>query len=161
MKSFENSIKLCGLLLVLALVSCKRPANEQLQTETEVAKQDTTAFSLDSFTEFPSEVMGCSCYFGLDSASFAQGQYEFVSDFGETAFVSINGEMTKFTRISREEVDSVTTKSRYENLDFWLTIQLIDGRALDYEVSRMTGKMTLGNKSGKEISVDLFGVCGC
>lgn len=161
MKSFENSIKLCGLLLVLALVSCKRPANESLQSVTETADEATTAFSLDSFTEFPEEVMGCSCSFGLDSAAFAQGHYEFVSDFGEAAFVSINGQMTKFTRVSREEVDSVTTKSRYENLDFWLSIQLIDGRALDYEVFRMTGKMTLGNKSGKEVSVDLFGVCGC
>jgi hypothetical protein len=156
-----NPTKLGVVVLLLALFSCKQPANEQTQSEIGDNSYDSTAFSLDSFTEFPEEVRGCSCYFGLDSAAFAQGRYEFVSDFGETAFVSINGEMTKFARISHEEVDSVTTKSRYEHADFWLSVELKDGPALDYEVSRKTGKLTLGNKNGKEIGVDLFGVCGC
>lgn len=159
--SFQKSIELCGLLLVLALFSCKQPPQEQMQSETGASAYDSTAFSLDSFTGFPEEVRGCSCYFGLDSAAFAQGRYEFVSDFGETAFVSINGEMKKFTRISHGEVDSVTMESRYEHADFWLSVELTDGPALDYELSRKTGKLTLGNKNGKEIGVDLFGVCGC
>lgn len=156
-----NPTKLGVVVLFLALFSCKQPAQEQAQSETAASPDDLTAFSLDSFTEFPEEVRGCSCYFGLDSAAFAQGHYEFVSDFGETAFVSINGEMTKFARISHEEVDSVTTKSRYGHADFWLSVELKDGPALDYELSRKTGKLTLGNKNGKEIGVDLFGVCGC
>jgi hypothetical protein len=157
-----NSIRICTLiLLVFVFFSCKRPAGEQTQSAPEVDAVEAIPFTLDTFTEFPEEVMGCSCLLAKDSAAFAAAEYVFVHDFGQIAFVRINGEMTKFGQSSYEEIDSLTRVATYENPDFWLQIELKIGESLDYEVSRSNGKMTLRNKAGLEISSDLFGVCGC
>jgi hypothetical protein len=137
-----------------AQVSTNIKSNEQsLQTGSEL--------SIDSFSEFPSEIDGCSCYFSNDSNEFKSGKYIYVNDFAETSFLSINRAMIKFKQTKFITIDSLTTEVKAIGGDYELVIRISKGKETGDEIQIQTGTISIKDKKGKMIVKTFYGECGC
>jgi hypothetical protein len=116
---------------------------------------------MDTFLTIPDEIEGCSCYFSNDPSDFEARKYIYVNDFAQTAFVSINGEMIKFTQVELQQIDKDNTTARYKSTNYEMTIQVKDGGKISYETSIKTGLIKLTNKAGISITKKFYGACGC
>ena len=117
--------------------------------------------TIDTFSTFPPEIDGCSCYFSNDSIEFKRGEYIYMEDYEGTSFLKINGTLIKFNIIDAKEIDSLNTKTRYKSSDLNMTIELKQGKQNGDETYLKTGKIKLTNKNGKTITKSLYGECGC
>jgi hypothetical protein len=117
--------------------------------------------SIDTFSTSPPEIDGCSCFFSNDSVTYEQGEYIYMDDYDRTAFLKINGVLTKFTRIESNEADSLNETSSYKSEGFEMIIEEKAGRPVGDEASVITGTIHLMTNDGKNASKQFYGVCGC
>jgi hypothetical protein len=117
--------------------------------------------SIDTFSAFPPEIDGCSCYFSNDSTEFKQRKYIYMNDNGQTSFLKINGALTKFTQTSFKEIDKTTTLFTSKSDKYDMTIKIISGAKSGDESSLMSGTIKLMDQTGKTITKTFFGECGC
>jgi hypothetical protein len=130
-----------------------------LEGAQELPKADE--LSIDSFSKFPSEIDGCSCYFSNDSNEFKVGKYIYVNDFADISFLKINGEMTKFKQTKYSTIDSLTTEVQASEGEYELIIRISKGRETGEETQLQTGTLILKSKRGKKIVKSFYGECGC
>jgi catabolite regulation protein CreA len=116
---------------------------------------------IDTFSTFPSEIDGCSCYFAADSVGFADNLFIYMNDFAETSFMKINGEMIKFKQTEFTVIDSSHHVTKAKSDKFQLEIETENGRETGDETSRETGTIKLSNLKGKTVTRKFFGECGC
>ena len=152
------------ILVVSALIvsgSCgSDKSNKNAKQEIEPEAEDYV-LTVDTFSTFPPEIDGCSCYFSNDSLEFKQGKYIYMSDFDKTSFLKINNDLVKFTKTSREEIDSLNVKETYKSEGFELTIQIKQLTKNGYETWLYTGTITLSDKKGNTLTKSFYGECGC
>ena len=152
------------ILVVSALIvsgSCgSDKSNKNAKQEIEPEAEDYV-LTVDTFSTFPPEIDGCSCYFSNDSLEFKQGKYIYMSDFDKTSFLKINNDLVKFTKTSREEIDSLNVKETYKSEGFELTIQIKQLTKNGYETWLNTGTITLSDKKGNTLTKSFYGECGC
>ncbi len=153
--------KIPGLMALTIFLACKQThGNRQNQAET----SDSTdiAIVIDTFSTFPPEIAGCSCYFSSDTAQFNQYQYIYVSDLDKISFMKINGAMVMFTKSLFQKIDENTVKTLAENPELGISIEVIEEyQGGDEEISVKRGTITLTNKNGTSVVVSFFGECGC
>jgi hypothetical protein len=130
-----------------------------LEGAQELPKADE--LSIDSFSKFPSEIDGCSCYFSNDSNEFKVGKYIYVNDFADISFLKINGEMTKFKQTKYSTIDSLTTEVQASEGEYELIIRISKGRETGEETQLQTGTLILKSKRGKKIVKSFYGECSC
>ena len=145
------------------LASCQK---NNLKKDTSTIKNKTIGneiekLSIDTFSTFPPEIDGCSCYFSNDSIEFKRGEYIYMEDYEGTSFLKINGTLIKFNIIDAKEIDSLNTKTRYKSRDLNMTIELKQGKQNGDETYLKTCKIKLTNKNGKTITKSFYGECGC
>ncbi|WP_316635153.1 hypothetical protein [uncultured Flavobacterium sp.] len=159
----KNKFILSSLIvMIIILASCqKNNLNKDISQTKDKTIEKQVALSIDTFSTFPPEIDGCSCYFSNDSIEFKQEKYIFMNDFAETSFLKINGILTKFTQIDFKEIDSLNTIARYKSGNLNMTIELKDGKQNGDETYLKTGKIKLTNKNGKTITKTFYGECGC
>jgi hypothetical protein len=58
---------------------------------------------MNSFTNIPEEIDGCSCFFSVSQEELKKGCYIFVNDFASLAFVKIQGELKRFELQNHDE----------------------------------------------------------
>lgn len=115
---------------------------------------------IDTFTEFPPEIEGCSCYFSSNESDFESGKYIYVDDYGSNAFVSINGDMKSFSPSKSEKVTDNLHFKTWISDDFEITLDYKKvGQA--EETWQQRGTMKIKSKSGKEVVKGFYGECGC
>ena len=56
------------------------------------------AISIETFTEFPPEIDGCSCYFSANTSDFKAQKYIYADNYQDTGFMKINGAMVKLRK---------------------------------------------------------------
>lgn len=117
--------------------------------------------TIDTFSTFPLEIDGCSCYFSNDSNEFKKQVYIYVNDFAQTSFLKINGVMTKFTQIDFKNIDDKTTEAKAVSGDYKLTIKVIHGEQSGNETSLQSGTIILTDNKGNKIAKTFYGECGC
>ncbi|OMQ08467.1 hypothetical protein [[Flexibacter] sp. ATCC 35103] len=156
--------KLIPISLILAImifVSCQRNNLNNNPSQAKNTKINKREFSIDTFSTFPPEINGCSCYFSNDSIEFKKGGYIYIEDFEGTSFLKINGTLTKFILTDAKEIDSLTTLSKYKSKSLNMTLEIKDGKQSGDETSLKTGKITITDKKGKIITKTFYGECGC
>ena len=114
----------------------------------------------DTFSTFPPEIDGCSCYFSNDKAEFKNEQYIFMYDFDKISFIKINGVLTKLIRVDGGDNISYG-KLKFKNDNYEMEIEFNEPKEEGYEAVHMTGKIKLKDKNGKTISKVMYGLCGC
>lgn len=147
---------LLGLILI-PLYSCGQSNSFKSNSNTE---KDVKALTIDAFSDFPSEISGCSCYFSNDSTEFKNGMYIYMNDFGQYSFLKINGVLTKFTQTEFNDLDSKTiTKAKSDNYE--ITVEINTGIENGYETSIHTGTIKITDRKGKTLIKTFYGLCGC
>jgi len=117
--------------------------------------------ALDTFSIFPPEIDGCSCCFSNDSIEFAHNKYIYANDFAQTAFLKVNGVITKFNQVDFKEIDSENIVARYQSDNYEFTIEVKDGEPIGEEARLKTGIITLNDKKGNVLRKKFYGTCGC
>jgi len=151
------------IVSIIILGSCQRKniTKDVSTIENKAINSESGKFSIDTFSTFPPEIEGCSCYFSNDSIEFKKGEYIYMENSEGTSFLKINNVLTKFTMVDAEEVDSLNTIARYKSKNLNITIELKDGKQNGDETSLKTGKIKLTNNNGKTITKTFYGECGC
>lgn len=143
------------------LFACEQGNFNKNITQADNATTDNQALSIDTFSTFPPEIDGCSCYFSNDSTEFNKREYIYMNDFAQTSFLKINGVLTKFTQTDFNEVNKTTTVAKAKSDKYEMTIEVIDGKQSGYETSLKSGTIKLTDKNGKTITKTFYGECGC
>jgi hypothetical protein len=126
------------------------------------AKESSTDASIviDTFSEFPPEIEGCSCYFSNNESDFKSGKYIYVDDYGSNAFVSINGEMKSFSLSSSERETEAHHIKTWNSEDFEITLDYKQVGQVE-ETWQQIGTMKIKSRKGKEVVREFYGECGC
>ncbi|MDQ3110274.1 MAG: hypothetical protein M3R17_10295, partial [Bacteroidota bacterium] len=116
--------------------------------------------AIDTFSTFPPEIDGCACYFSNDETEFKNRKYIYADDFGNNAFVSINGIMTKFVLSKSDTLPDnhsvkIFTADKYDIIIDVKQVGKID------ETWQQKGTMTIKPKGEQTIIKKIYGECGC
>ncbi len=162
MKFISNSLPtLLTAVTVLLLFACGQSNPDKSATQTTSIKPNELTLSIDTFSTFPPEIDGCSCYFSNDSTELKKGEYIYMNDYAETSWLKINGVLTKFTQTDFKEVDSLNVKAKYKSDHYEMTIESKVGIQNGDETWLKTGIIKLTNKKGESITKTFYGECGC
>jgi hypothetical protein len=148
-------------VIVAVMLACGQTDSNGNSSQVDKLTLDSEAMSIDTFSTFPPEIDGCSCYFSNDSTEFKKREYIYMNDFAQTSFLKINGVLTKFTQIEFKEIDSVNVKAKYKSNDYEMTIDSKDGMRNGDETWLKTGTIRLTNKKGETLTKTFYGECGC
>ena len=161
MKYINDSLIIIWISITLTILSaCGQIAVKQDSKEDNSIIEESK-LTIDTFSTFPPEIDGCSCYFSNDSTEFKKGQYIYMNDYAQTSFLKINGVLTKFTQKSFEQIDSTTVIAKSTSDNYDLTIEVKDGIQNGDETWLKSGTISLTDKNGKTISKIFYGECGC
>ena len=149
------------LLILTPLFSCGQAITNKNVSQNDNKSITRQTLSIDTFSDFPPEIDGCSCYFSNDSTDFKNKKYIYVNDFAQTSFLKINGVMIKFTQTEYKEIDKENIKAKYKSDNFGMTIEMKKGIQNGDETWLKTGTITLTNKAGQSIKKTFYGECGC
>ena len=146
-------------------ISCKKEKTneENLIEKNEISnskKGFETKIILESFSTFPPEIDGCSCYFSKDSIAFSKEEYIFANDFAETSFLKINGKFIKFTQITKIDMKTYE-KVKYQSEEYEMNLEVKQGKQNGEETTLQSGKIKVKDKKGNEIETKFYGECGC
>ncbi|MDR2009759.1 MAG: hypothetical protein LBQ22_04685 [Bacteroidales bacterium] len=138
-------------------------ANKSIDNEHDNNTINEQNLTIDTFSTFPPEIDGCSCYFSEDSIEFENEQYIFMYDLWQVSFVKINGVLTKFTRIDdgNDEVHFSDFKTKFKNDNYEIEIEFNAVVGEGYESSLIIGRIKLTNRKGTTITKTMYGLCGC
>jgi len=148
-------------ITVTFLFACGQSNNNKNVTQTDNEIIDDQVMTIDTFSTFPPEIDGCSCYFSNDSTEFKKSEYIYMNDYAQTSFLKINGVLTKFTQTDSKEIDSLNVIAKYKGDNYEMTIESKDGIQNGDETWLKTGTIKLTDKKGKTITKTFYGECGC
>ncbi|KQX08878.1 hypothetical protein ASC72_04855 [Flavobacterium sp. Root420] len=149
------------LIVIIILTSCQRNNFNKNISQKKNTTTSNSALSIDTFSTFPPEIDGCSCYFSNDSLEFKKEKYIYINNFAETSFLKVNGILTKFIQTDFKEIDSLNTIAKYKSGNLNMTLEVKDGKQNGDETYLKTGKIKLTNNNGKTIIKAFYGECGC
>lgn len=119
----------------------------------------TNTLKLDKFA-MPPQVEGCSCYFSDTKENFEKEEYIYVDDYGNSAYIQMEGEMIKIP-MEEGDFDPSNFSKTIENANYKVTMIGKKVNELD-EVMMFAGAMTVENKqTGLKITSPIYGECGC
>lgn len=146
------------ILLTPLLLSC---GQNQQNNETPVENiSPNNQILIDTFSTFPPEIDGCACYFSYDETEFKNNKYVYADDYGNNAFVSINGVMTKFALSKSDTLPGDRSVETFVNDKYEITIDVKQVGQID-ETWQKKGTIKIKPKDGKEIVKNIYGECGC
>lgn len=147
-------------ILANAFFSCNNAPDTAQATATVAATPAGKTLTLDVFSQFPPEIDGCACYFSEGEEAFSRNAWLYADDYVNTAFLSINGEMTRFSLTDSATPSETRTVKTFRHDAYELTLDITQVGQLD-ETWQQKGKLVLKAKDGTEISRDIYGECGC
>ncbi len=169
----KNSGIILGILLI-TFFSCKKETAQIHEKQTEDSAtliSDTLAApvqdSIDLVAEkkldkfgFPPEVEGCSCYFAENKSDFQKQQFVYVDDYGNNAYIKLNGKLVKIP-MEEGDFDPSNFSKTIENAEYKVEMNGKKIKEMD-ETMMFEGKMTVENKkTGEKITAPIYGECGC
>ena len=161
MRQGKNVLKVVLFLIFISPFVAFKIDKSKLKIITQNLNRPNLTLTIDTFSEFPPEIDGCSCYFSNNSGELASHKYIYANDFAQTSFMKINGVLTKFTQVSLKKIDNKNTIAKYKSSKFEITLEIKDGKKNGEETMLKTGTITLTDKQGNSIKKIFYGECGC
>lgn len=155
------------LFVILSLLfGCSRPSDSTHSTAATKQPADNLPVPqqeliIDSFSDFPPEIEGCSCYFSSDSIEFSKHQFVYVDDNDQTAFVKVNGKLLKFTQTKFSKRGESNWEETYMNGDYELSIEVRELSQNGDETWLYTGTLRLTDQNNRTVTQNFYGECGC
>ena len=114
---------------------------------------------IDTFSKSP-ETDSCSCLFSVDSALSTSKQYIFAYDLAVTAYMKINGVMTKFTQTEYTGAGE-NTLIYFSGGDYKMILESANSKEVEKEKTVQTGSIRVTDKEENAFITTYYGVCGC
>lgn len=149
------------VLTLTFLLACGQNNSSEKEQQADNSQTDNRTLTIDTFSTFPPEIDGCSCYFSNDSTEFKNSHYIYMNDYAQTCFVKLNGVLTKFVQIDFKENDSREIKAKYKNDSYEMIIESKGATQNGDETWLQTGTIKVTDKKGKTITRSFYGECGC
>ncbi|MBX7169627.1 MAG: hypothetical protein K1X72_01645 [Pyrinomonadaceae bacterium] len=136
------------------------PATEN-KTNSAPANSGSTeaAVSIDTFSDFPEEVDGCSCYLSTSDGDFKAKKYVYIDNRTDFAQMKINGALVKFKQLEEKEVSKNRWVKKFDNKDYELEVDITQSGTIGPFPHKGTLKLT--KKGGQTITKEVNGECGC
>jgi len=162
MRLKDKIVPICISVITLTfLFACGQGNPKKNIEQTENLTTNNQVLTIDTFSTFPPEIVGCSCYFSNNSTEFNKDEYIYMNDLAQISFLKINGVLTKFTQTDFKNIDKTTTIAKAKSDLYEITIEVKDGKQSGYETSVKSGTIRLTDKNGKTITKTFYGECGC
>lgn len=118
-------------------------------------------FSLTTFTDFPNEIEGCSCYFSLTKNAFKDHQYIYSGLLLDSiSYVKKEGNWVKLLQSQAKENNRDSVLIEAGNDSMWIEIKgKLDSSA--YETRQYKANMKVLKFDKEVFSGEVFGECGC
>jgi len=160
--NYIDSLKLfiLSIISICFLDACKNE-NQDLNKKDIKEYQANKAFTINTFTNVPKKIAGCSCLFSKDSIDYNNGKYIYVNDFAETSFVTINDTLVKFNQTAYRKADTTAVVAKYISKDYKMMILVKNGEKTGKESISKTGLIKITNAKGKSVKQTFYGKCGC
>lgn len=134
------------------IISCILLCNFQIQAQ----KVDSSKeIYLESFSDFPEEIDGGSCYFSKSKDELKNHNYIFVNNFGNVAFIKIDGNLMRFEMTSNYDDIYI-----YKYKDYTMKVEIIKRKYIESELVLEKGIITVNTPKGI-IKQKFIGECGC
>lgn len=148
----------------ILFMSCGNNQNSKNENEQEAdQKNDASEIknpALQSFSDLPEEIDGCSCLISENSTAFRKNEYIYVDNLQNLGFVQIDGEMIKLSLDEVENDSEMEIIAKGSNGEIDIKLDLRKSDKLDY-VGSYFGTLEVTPKNGKKITKSVFGECGC
>lgn len=158
-KDFFLSIILTVFIFVLS--ACQTENNMDKPLHDSDDKLKTSVYHIDTFSVFPPEIAGCSCYYAETEELFQKNHYILMSNADSIAYVKLNGQMIKLKLHSQKTLTKGFQTYTYENDSLIINIEAIDGKQNGDETWLKSGMINIRPRSGVETSTAFYGECGC
>jgi len=157
-----------GFLSAVLLMGCNQQQKEAAKEKARevydsllVGSLPDKTITIGSFTEFPEDIIGCSCYVTSDSTTYRNGEYIFMSDMAEVAYMKLDGELVRFTRVKEPEIKEATHTTAYHSEYYDIVVEMTHGKRTGYEVWNAYGLIQIKDRKGNTTTTEFFGECGC
>ena len=157
----NKTLQKLAIVPLLLLIACGQNNSNKKAIQSDNNITGKQIIKVGTFSTFPSEIEGCSCYFSNDTIEFKKGEYIYVNDFAKTSFMKINGTLTKFTQTDFKKVNDSTTVEKAKNEQYELIIEVVNGIQSGEETMIKTGTIKLTDKNGVTVTKTFYGECGC
>ncbi|MBS1979279.1 MAG: hypothetical protein JST46_18055 [Bacteroidetes bacterium] len=169
----DKQMKIHGLLILIFLWSCgqKTPKQESPLTDSVTAdkavnnESPKTKIILDSFTNIPDEIQGCSCFYSESEDKHLKNEYFFVAGFDSTAFISIDNKLLKLKLVSTGREPNTFGDNDHTDIyktdDYQITLDIKYLKQEGDEGWLNTGTITIQSKDGLKEIIKFYGGCGC
>lgn len=151
-------------LTIICLFGCNsspESKDKEKVNEVKVSSTELVGLQIQVIEKWPEEIDGCSCYSSRNKNEFEKREYIYMDDYGDKAFMKINGQLEKFKMTKSDTLTSSEhSKETWENDNFELTIETRQVGQID-ETWQHKGKLTLKQKDGETIEREIYGECGC
>jgi hypothetical protein len=149
-----------AILVTQLLLSCGDNQHSKKSNAVINVPAEEKKINIDTFSTFPPEIVGCACYFSNNKKEFKNKKYIYADDYGDNAFISVNGKMTKFVLNKSTKLHNTHYVQTFVNDDYEITIDVKQVSQLD-ETWQKTGTLKIKPKVGKVIVKNIYGECGC
>lgn len=147
--------------LFILLFACSERSSTKNREETVTTATNNQVLSIDTFSVFPPEIDGCSCYFSSDSTAFKKGIYVYMNDYGPVSFLKINGTLTKFIQTENKEVNTTKSILKAKSDKYEIIVEMMHERQNGDETWLKTGSIKLSDQKGNTVVTSFYGECGC
>ncbi len=134
-------------------------AENKTATASPNSSEPAAAISVETFTEFPPEIDGCSCYFSANASDFKAQKYIYADDYEKTGFMKINGAMVKFNKVEEKEVSRDHWIKKFDSKDYAIVLDMTKSGKVGPFLHK--GTISLTKKNGETVIKDFTGECGC
>lgn len=148
-------------ILLFALFSCNQKPENKTSLTDEQLELLNKPLTIDTFSAFSPELVGCLCYVSLDSADFAKQSFIYMDDQSKIGFMKINGKMVKFALGASTKIDSNTFEYSGKSPEYQITVRRTEGAAKGSELWESTGSIKITDKANRSVIKSFVGECGC
>lgn len=141
------------------IISCILLYNFQIQAQNVLKNNqkidNKEEIHLESFSDFPEEIDGCSCYFSTSKDELKKRNYIFVNDFGNVAYIKIDGNLIRFELTNHDNDIYI-----YKYKDYSMKVEITKRKFIESELELEKGFITVYTPKGN-IKQKFIGECGC
>lgn len=160
---------LCALIIILLLTSCELRDNPIFSIEEDLknaeviqmdSMKDLPEFTLTSFSDFPEEIEGCSCYFSMTKNAFGDQQYIYAgTSLDSIGYIKKQGDWVKLIQQPVQQLhDSVMIQAQNDSI--MLRIRAVKDSSA-YETIQYKGELKVTKFDQEVFSGEIYGECGC
>ena len=121
---------------------------------------DPPTVDVKVYSEYPEEIDGCACYFGLTAPELKDGKYVFMTNYEKKAYMILDGKMRTFELIKSENMPNGELKDTWKHSEFDMIVQTRETGAID-ETWQSTGTISIVPKGKDKTVIRVVGECGC